>query len=382
MLVFSIAEAFFSVFDAMRKEVCQKLSFQGGPSYTCRMVLNRKQRKQEDTEAVPVQKDADQMEASLRPSTLSEYVGQSDIKGHLQVYLEAAKKRKEPLGHTILHGPPGLGKTTLAHILAKEMNAQLRLTSGPAIEKPGDLASLLTNVQAGDIVFIDEIHRMRPAIEEVLYSAMEDFALDLVIGKGPSARSMRIDLQPFTLIGATTKAGAVSLPLRDRFIHSFKLAFYTPEELTQIVNRTSNILKVPMEPAAADIVARSSRSTPRIANRLVRSIRDFAQVNGEDTVSEARVKATLTTLGIDQRGLDSTDRLILLTIIEKFSGGPVGVGALAATLSDEEETIEDVYEPYLLQCGYMQRTPKGRMVTKLAYELLGMKLPEGAQQLF
>lgn len=346
------------------------------------MVLNRKKRKEDDLEPVIVTKDADQVEASLRPTTLADYVGQSEIKGHLNVYLQAAKKRGEPLGHTILHGPPGLGKTTLAHILAKEMNAQLRMTSGPAIEKPGDLASLLTNVQAGDIIFIDEIHRIRPAIEEVLYSAMEDYALDLVIGKGPSARSMRIDLQPFTLIGATTKAGAVSLPLRDRFIHTFKLAFYTVDELTQIVNRTSKILKVPMQTDAADLVARASRSTPRIANRLVRSIRDFAQVNDEGTVSPARVQTTLTTLGIDQRGLDSTDRLILLTIIEKFGGGPVGVSALAATLSDEEETIEDVYEPYLLQCGYMHRTPKGRMVTKLAYELLGMKLPEGAQQLF
>ncbi len=346
------------------------------------MALHRQQRKQEELEAKVLPEEAEKAEASLRPSTLFEYVGQSEIKGHLNVYLQAARKRAEPLGHTILHGSPGLGKTTLAHILAKEMNAQLRITSGPAIEKPGDLASLLTNLQAGDILFIDEIHRIRPVIEEVLYSAMEDYALDLVIGKGPSARSMRIDLQPFTLIGATTKVGAVSMPLRDRFIHNFKLSFYTPEELTKIVTRTSDILHVPMDPSAADFVARASRATPRIANRLVRSIRDFAEVHGEGTVTLPRVKATLTTLGIDERGLDATDRLILLTLIEKFGGGPTGLSSLAAILSEEEETLEDVYEPYLLQCGYLQRTSKGRMVTKCAYELLGMQVPEGQNQLF
>lgn len=345
------------------------------------MTLKRKQRKQEETEVVATSKDPDQIEVTLRPSTLAEYIGQTDIKGHLHVYLQAARKRTEPLGHTILHGPPGLGKTTLAYILAKEMNAQIRVTSGPAIEKPGDLASLLTNLQAGDMLFIDEIHRLRPAIEEVLYSAMEDYALDLVLGKGPSARSMRIDLQPFTLIGATTKAGAVSMPLRDRFIHNFKLQFYTSDELKKIVERTAHILAVPMEQDAADLVARASRATPRIANRLVRSIRDFAQVNDEGTVSAARVKATLGTLGIDERGLDSTDRSILQTIIEKFGGGPVGLGALAAILSDEEETLEDVYEPFLLQCGYLHRTPKGRVASQMAYELLGMDMP-GGQQLF
>ncbi len=325
----------------------------------------------------PVAKEADQIEITLRPSTLAEYVGQSDIKDHLHVYLQAAKKRTEPLGHTILHGPPGLGKTTLAYILAKEMGAQIRVTSGPAIEKPGDLASLLTNLQAGDMLFIDEIHRMRPAIEEVLYSAMEDFALDLVIGKGPSARSMRIDLQPFTLIGATTKVGSVSTPLRDRFIHNFKLSFYKPEELGKIVLRSSGILGIQMEEKAASAIAHASRATPRIANRLVRSIRDFAQFNNEATVAHDRVKLTLASLGIDERGLDNTDRLILLTIIEKFAGGPVGVGSLAAALSEEEETLEDVYEPYLIQCGFMQRTPKGRTVTKLAYDLLGMDAPGG-----
>lgn len=346
------------------------------------MALTRKSRKHEELEPVVISQDSDQVEVTLRPSTLADYVGQSDIKGHLNVYLQAARKRTEPLGHTILHGPPGLGKTTLAYILAKEMNAQIRITSGPAIEKPGDLASLLTNLQSGDILFIDEIHRMRPAIEEVLYSAMEDYALDLVIGKGPSARSMRIDLQPFTLIGATTKAGAVSLPLRDRFVHNFKLSFYTTDELMQIVRRTSQILHVPMDSSAADLVAKASRSTPRIANRLVRSIRDFAQVNNEEVVSANRVKTTLATLGIDERGLDSTDRLILLTLIEKFSGGPTGLGSLAAILSEEQETLEDVYEPYLLQCGYLHRTPKGRIATKMAYELMGMTMPGGEQTLF
>ncbi len=345
------------------------------------MAIERRKRAEEAVDVRPVASD-EQAEATLRPSTLEEYIGQSDIKAHLKVYLQAAKKRSEPLGHTILHGSPGLGKTTLAFILAKEMGAQVRVTSGPAIEKAGDLASLLTNLQAGDILFIDEIHRMRPAIEEVLYSAMEDYALDLVIGKGPSARSMRIDLQPFTLVGATTKVGAVSMPLRDRFIHNFKLSFYKPEEIRSIVERTAKILSLPIEKSAADLVAGASRATPRIANRLVRSIRDFAQVNEEGAVSASRVKSTLQLLGIDERGLDSTDRLILLTIVEKFGGGPVGLGSLAAALSEEEETLEDVYEPYLIQCGFLQRTPKGRAATKLAYELLGMNMPEGNQTLF
>ncbi len=331
-------------------------------------------REEETTEVVAIAQDADVLDTNLRPSTLAEYIGQSDIKHHLLVYLEAAKKRTEPLGHTLLHGPPGLGKTTLASILAKEMNAQLKLTSGPAIEKAGDLASLLTNLQAGDILFIDEIHRMRPAIEEVLYSAMEDYVLDLVIGKGPSARSMRIDLQPFTLIGATTKAGAVSLPLRDRFIHHFKLSFYSPEELQSIVLRTAGILGVAMEKDAALSIAHASRSTPRIANRLVRSIRDFAQVHSEASVTNHRARHTLSSLGIDEHGLDRTDRLILSTIINTFGGGPVGLGAIAASLSDEEETIEDVYEPYLMQQGYIQRTPKGRCVTEKAYKVLELRM--------
>jgi len=342
------------------------------------MTLERRSRAKDAVEVRPTKSDNDQTDLTLRPTKLSEYVGQKEIKEHLKVYLQAATKRGEPLGHTILHGPPGLGKTTLAFILAREMSAQIRVTSGPAIEKPGDLAALLTNLQKGDILFIDEIHRMRPVIEEVLYSAMEDFALDLMIGKGPSARSMRIELQPFTLIGATTKVGAVSTPLRDRFTHNFKLGFYSDGEIEKIVERTASILSLSFDGTAASVIARSSRATPRVANRLVRAIRDFAEVSGEKIVSEKRVRTTLHSLGIDEKGLDTTDRLILLTIAEKYSGGPVGLGSLAATLSEEEETIEDVYEPYLMQCGFLQRTPKGRTISKIAYDLLGMETPKSA----
>lgn len=346
------------------------------------MALERK-RKEIAAETVSTALDSEQIDSTLRPNSLQEYVGQSAIKGHLLVYIEAAKKRSEPLGHTVLHGPPGLGKTTLAFIIAKEMNANVRVTSGPAIEKAGDLASLLTNLQAGDVLFIDEIHRLRPAIEEVLYSAMEDYVLDIMIGKGPSARSMRIDIQPFTLVGATTKVGAMSMPLRDRFIHNFKLSFYELPEMQQIVERAANILDVPMEAGAAYHIATASRATPRIANRLVRSVRDFAQVNNEGMIGADRVASTLKTLGIDDKGLDHTDRQILRMMIEKFAGGPVGLSTMAAAIADEEETIEDVYEPYLLQCGYIQRTPKGRVVTARAYELLGLSPPvEAAAKLF
>jgi Holliday junction DNA helicase RuvB len=325
-------------------------------------------------------RESDTFEQTLRPKTMAEYVGQSDIKGHLLVSIAAAKKRREPLGHALLHGPPGLGKTTLSYIIAHEMGAQLRVTSGPAVEKPGDLASMLTNLQEGDVLFIDEIHRLRPVIEEVLYSAMEDYCLDLVIGKGPSARSMRLTLKPFTLVGATTKVGAVSAPLRDRFIHNFKLAFYTAPEMEQIVLRSSRILAVSLEDGVADLIGVSSRATPRVANRLVRAVRDFAQVEGEKQVSLARVRSTLEALGIDDRGLDRTDRAILAAIIEKFGGGPVGLSTLAAATAEEEETLEDVYEPYLLQQGYLQRTPKGRVATQLAYRLLGLSIPEAVQK--
>ncbi len=322
----------------------------------------------------------DVFEQTLRPKSLSEYIGQSDIKGHLLVHLEAANKRNEPMGHALLHGPPGLGKTTLAHIIAREMGSQVRVTTGPAIEKPGDLASLLTNLESGDVLFIDEIHRLRPAIEEVLYSAMEDFVLDLVIGKGPTARSMRLELKPFTLVGATTKAGSISAPLRDRFVHNFKLQYYSEIEMEQIVERTAGILEVELEESVSNRIALSARATPRIANRLVRAVRDFAQVNDEPKISYDRVIETLESLGVDDRGLDKTDREILKAIIEKFAGGPVGLSTLAAATSEEEQTLEDMYEPYLLQQGYLQRTPKGRTVTQLAYELLGLPIPTDVQR--
>ncbi len=344
------------------------------------MAIKRTVRKQAAVEPTRVKRESEAFDATLRPKMLSEYVGQRDIKEHLIVYIEASKKRNEPLGHAILHGPPGLGKTTLAHIIAREMGSQMRSTSGPAIEKPGDLASLLTNLEEGDVLFIDEIHRMRPAIEEVLYSAMEDFALDLVIGKGPTARSMRLELKPFTLVGATTKIGSVSAPLRDRFTHNFKLAFYDNNEMEQIVERSAGILAVTLEHGAAHTIAKSCRATPRVANRLVRSVRDFAQVGGEPTITLHRVQETMEKLGIDDRGLDRTDREILRTIIEKFSGGPVGLSTLAAATAEETDTVEDVYEPYLMQCGYLQRTSKGRMATQSAYALLGITLPEDAQR--
>lgn len=318
-------------------------------------------------------------EQALRPRTLGEYVGQSKIKGHLLMHIEAARSRKEPLGHTLLHGPPGLGKTTLAHILAREMGTQIRITSGPALEKPGDLASILSNLQHGDTLFIDEIHRLRPVVEEVLYAAMEEYALDLVIGKGPTARSMRLSLKPFTLLGATTKAGAMSAPLRDRFLHHFKLSFYELPEMQQIVERSANLLRIAVDGDAAHRIASSSRATPRISNRLLRAVRDYAQVRGDGRVDRACVDATLHALDIDERGLDATDRLILETIVTTFSGGPVGLSTIAAVLAEEEDTVEDVYEPYLLQQGYLHRTPKGRMATKRAYDVLGLDVPEGAQ---
>jgi holliday junction DNA helicase RuvB len=344
------------------------------------MSLQRKQQPQRAVQSSSKSEEPDALDVNLRPRKISEYIGQKKIKEHLLVYMEAAHTRDEPLGHTLLHGPPGLGKTTLAFIIAQEMNTQIRVTSGPAIEKPGDLASLLTNLQKGDVLFIDEIHRLRPQIEEVLYSAMEDCILDIMIGKGPTARSVRLNLQPFTLVGATTKAGTVSAPLRDRFLHNFKLRFYDVPEMQLIVERSAKILESDIEDKAAYSIARASRATPRIANRLVRAMRDFAEVKSDGVVTEACAKETLTSLDIDADGLDAMDRQLLTTIIQNFNGGPVGLSTLSAILAEETETIEDVYEPYLIQQGYLQRTPKGRTVAVKAYEKLGMAVPDSAHE--
>lgn len=345
------------------------------------MVLQRSKTGAVESVARPTigEGETEEMEQSLRPRIIADYVGQEKVKEHLGVFVAAARGRGEPLGHTMLHGPPGLGKTTLAHIVATEMSAQIRVTAGPAIEKPGDLASLLTNLEAGDVLFIDEIHRLRPQIEEVLYAAMEDQVLDIMIGKGPTARSVRLQLKPFTLVGATTKVGAVSAPLRDRFLHSFRLGFYSVTEMQQIVERSARILTVSLDRAAAQQLACCSRATPRIGNRLLRAVRDFAQVRGLSSVTVACVAETLAALDVDHEGLDSVDRLLLKTVVDDFRGGPVGLSTLAAILAEEEETIEDVYEPFLLQQGYLQRTPKGRTATRKAFERLGRTLPESAQ---
>ncbi len=339
------------------------------------MTIRHAQRKQTLVKSQVTARESDAFEQTLRPKELKDYIGQQKIKEHLLVHIGAAKERKEPLGHTLLHGPPGLGKTTLAHIIANELRSQIRITTGPAVEKPGDLASILTNLQAGDVLFIDEIHRLRPAIEEVLYAAMEDFALDLVLGKGPSARSMRIAIKPFTLVAATTKAGSVSAPLRDRFVHNFKLNFYEQTEMMAIVERSAVILNMAIDAEAAHRIAASSRATPRIANRLLRAVRDFAQIQRERTIGLPRTLESLRSLDIDEQGLDATDRAILSAVIEKFAGGPVGLSTLAAVISEEEQTLEDVYEPYLLQMGFLKRTPQGRMATALAYQHLGLQVP-------
>ncbi len=315
-------------------------------------------------------------ENTLRPKTLAEYVGQSAVKENLSVSLEAAKLRREPLDHTLLYGPPGLGKTTLAAILANEMGVQFRVTSGPAIEKPGDLAALLSSLNEGDVLFIDEIHRLNRAVEEILYPAMEDFALDIIIGTGPAARSIRLPLEKFTLIGATTRPGQLSAPLRDRFGMLMRLELYTPEELGAIVKRSAGILEIPIDDAGANEIARRSRGTPRIANRLLKRVRDFAQVLGDGVIDEKTANKALERLEIDDLGLDRIDRKLLSAIIHTFSGGPVGLETLGATIGEEGVTIEDVYEPYLLQLGFLNRTPRGRCVTKLAYEHLGVPVPE------
>lgn len=322
----------------------------------------------------------DDNESSLRPKTLREYIGQEKAKGNLQVFIEAARMRQEPLDHVLLYGPPGLGKTTLSGIIANEMGVNLRITSGPAIEKPGDLAALLTNLNENDILFVDEIHRLNRSVEEILYPAMEDYALDIIIGKGPSANSIRLDLPKFTLIGATTRAGSLSAPLRDRFGVTLRLELYTPEELTKIVTRSAGILNVPIEEDGALEIARRSRGTPRIANRMLRRVRDFAQVMAGGVITREVADRALEALEVDHLGLDNVDRRMLRSIIENYGGGPVGLETLAATINEEAVTLEDVYEPYLLQKGLLTRTPRGRCVTQRAYDHL--HIPYLGQQSF
>jgi Holliday junction DNA helicase RuvB len=322
----------------------------------------------------------DAAESSLRPRTLAEYIGQEKAKDNLRVFIEAARQRGESLDHVLLHGPPGLGKTTLAAIIANEMGVHMRITSGPTIEKPGDLAALLTNIQENDILFVDEIHRLNRTVEEILYPAMEDYAIDIIIGKGPSANSIRLELPHFTLIGATTRSGQLTAPLRDRFGVTFRLELYNPEELRRIVERSAGILNIQIDTGGAHEIAGRSRGTPRIANRLLRRVRDFAQVRANGVITRDVADEALGCLEVDRHGLDALDRRMLRSIIEFYGGGPVGLETLAATINEETVTLEDVYEPYLLQQGYLTRTQRGRCVTKKSYELLGIAY-EGQQSL-
>ena len=317
--------------------------------------------------------EEERLENTLRPKTLKEYIGQDKVKENLKVYIEAAKKRGEPLDHVLLYGPPGLGKTTLSNIISNEMNSNIKITSGPAIEKPGDLAALLTNLSEFDVLFIDEIHRLNKSVEEILYPALEDFTLDIIIGKGPSARSIRLDLPKFTLIGATTKAGSLTTPLRDRFGIVSRLELYNPDQLNEIVRRSSSILGVEINETASYEIARRSRGTPRIANRILKRVRDYASVLGDGEITLEIAKIALNKLEIDELGLDETDRKMMETIITKYGGGPVGLETLAVTIGEEVETIEDVYEPYLMQIGFLSRTPRGRIAMPDAYKHLGLE---------
>ena len=318
-----------------------------------------------------------ELEPKLRPATLESYIGQESVKENMRVFIQAAKQRKEALDHVLLYGPPGLGKTTLSNIIANEMDVNIKTTSGPAIERPGDMAAVLNSLNEGDILFIDEIHRLNRMIEEILYPAMEDFVIDIMIGKGPGARSVRLDLPRFTLIGATTRIGLLTAPLRDRFGVVQRLEPYNVENLKIILKRSAAVLQVEMEEGGAEEIARRSRGTPRLANRMLKRVRDFAQVRYDGVITEEVARFALDLLDIDKVGLDQTDRKMLLTMIEKFGGGPVGLDTLAASINEESETIEDVYEPYLLQLGYIQRTPRGRVVTRLGYAHFGMTPPEG-----
>lgn len=330
----------------------------------------------------PAPQTDEEVAANLRPGQLGEYIGQKKVKENLSLFMEAAKQRGDALDHVLLAGPPGLGKTTLAHIIANEMGTQLHSVTGPNIEKKGDLAAVLTNLQPGDVLFIDEIHRLQKTIEEVLYSAMEDFKLDLIIGQGPAAKTLRIDLPQFTLVGATTRTGLLSSPLRDRFGVQLRLDFYPAEELEQIVRRSSSILSIETSETGANEIARRSRGTPRIANRLLKRVRDFAQVKrGTGQIDRDIAKAALALFEVDDRGLDFMDRKLLLTLIEKFDGGPVGIDTMSSALGEERDTLEDVYEPYLIQEGFLQRTPRGRMATRTAFEHLGKTYNEAVHQL-
>ena len=319
-------------------------------------------------------------EVTLRPQTLQDYIGQKTATDNLKIFIEAAKLRNEPLDHVLFYGPPGLGKTTLAGIIANEMGVDIRITSGPAIERAGDLAAILTNLNENDVLFIDEIHRLNRSVEEVLYSAMEDFALDIIIGKGPSARSIRLDIARFTLIGATTRAGSLSAPLRDRFGVNCKFEMYTNDELAQIIRRTAGILGVEADDRSIDEMARRSRGTPRIANRLLKRVRDFSQVKSDGNIRLDITREALNALGVDYMGLEHLDREILRTIIERFNGGPVGIDTIAASIGEERVTIEDVYEPYLIQAGFLHRTQKGRVVSRLAYQHLGLDFDDQEEE--